>query len=265
MSPTPQTMTARPVAIAFALLCLAWHPVAALETDQFTVPSVPLVDLGPTLGPHVIDVIKGVARAANARHADLAHEASRAPWAWLRRLSDRRAAETLSPDYVAARVFDALGHGLPECDVERWVATLHGGPTDGPLRLAIDCDHSVYGEIWAAPLTMQELSPTVNLYGVYCGTDKVGHLFQQGYEYYKIYRDEEARGRTPAAATAEAVKLGVWQEKGIYGEAMVGVYSNADLAANFAGLKFYLNLTRPLLVRGRVLPPSSSSATAGGR
>ena len=39
------------------------------------------------------------------------------------------------------------------------------------------------------------------------------------------------------------------------GEATVGIYSNADLAANYAGLKFYLNLTRAVDVGGASLPP----------
>jgi hypothetical protein len=45
------------------------------------------------------------------------------------------------------------------------------------------------------------------------------------------------------------------QERGIFGEGLIGVFSNADLAANYAGLKFYLNLTRPVPVGGRALPP----------
>jgi hypothetical protein len=101
---------------------------------------------------------------------------------------------------------------------------------------------------------MQELSPTINVYGVYLGTDKIGHFFQQGHEYYRAYREEEARGHSPAESTSAAVQIGIGQERGFYGEAMVGVYSNGDLAANFAGLQFYLNLTRPLQIRGRLRP-----------
>jgi hypothetical protein len=33
------------------------------------------------------------------------------------------------------------------------------------------------------------------------------------------------------------------------------VYSNADLAANYAGLKLFLNLTRPVTIDGRLHPP----------
>jgi hypothetical protein len=96
------------------------------------------------------------------------------------------------------------------------------------------------------------------------GLDKVGHLFQQGYEYLKEYRAAEARGGDDAAGLARAVRLGVSQEQGFYGEMLVGVYSNADLAANYAGLKFYLNLTRPVAFAGRSLPPILVRDAGGG-
>jgi hypothetical protein len=105
------------------------------------------------------------------------------------------------------------------------------------------------------PWLLVDLSPTVNVHGAYMGLDKLGHFFQQGHEYFREYRTEEARGRAESASLARAVRLGVSQERGIYGEAMVGVYSNADLAANYAGMKFYLNLTRPVRVGDATLPP----------
>jgi hypothetical protein len=97
---------------------------------------------------------------------------------------------------------------------------------------------------------MVMLSPTINLNGIYLGTDKLGHFFEQGYEYYEVYRHELAHGRDEATAFRKAVELGVSQENGIYGKMIDNVYSNADLAANYAGLKFYINLTRPITLGG---------------
>jgi hypothetical protein len=45
------------------------------------------------------------------------------------------------------------------------------------------------------------------------------------------------------AATKRANDWGRMSERTFYGNLVSGVYSNADLAANFAGLKFYQNLT----------------------
>jgi hypothetical protein len=72
--------------------------------------------------------------------------------------------------------------------------------------------------------------------GICVGTDKLGHFFQQGYQYY-----ERARSTT-GGTTAAAVSMGRSQEIGISGLAATGVYSNADLAANKDGLAFYDNL-----------------------
>jgi hypothetical protein len=63
-----------------------------------------------------------------------------------------------------------------------------------------------------------------------------------------------------SAAVLIALQLGISHWFYLYlvwffGLTMVGVYSNADMAANYAGLKFYLNLARPVVVNGRRLPP----------
>ena len=40
--------------------------------------------------------------------------------------------------------------------------------------------------------------PTIRLYGIDLGTDKPGHIFQQGYEYYNSYEDARAGGAVRA-------------------------------------------------------------------
>ncbi|HEY8749967.1 MAG TPA: hypothetical protein VIM11_18430 [Tepidisphaeraceae bacterium] len=239
--------------ILIALLSFALcGPASGLETDQFTTPPRPLVDLGPQLRNHLIACIAKTIDAANARHGQLMHDASRAPLGVIRRILAERADEVLTPDYIAARLYDDIGPGLPECVIEQWLVESSNRPG---YQLFLECSDSVYGNVFQRPITLQELSPTVNVYGVYLGTDKIGHFFQQGHEYYRAYREQENAGHSSAEATRAAVRIGVSQEHGFYGEAMVGVYSNGDLAANFAGLQFYLNLTRPLEIRGKMRPP----------
>jgi hypothetical protein len=92
------------------------------------------------------------------------------------------------------------------------------------------------------------ISPTVNLYGSQFGTDKIAHLFQQGYDYYKIYNRALAEGATPGEAANKAVRWGQKTERTIFGTLVAGVYSNGDLCANYAGLKFYLGLTREIRI-----------------
>jgi len=81
-----------------------------------------------------------------------------------------------------------------------------------------------------------ELDVTVNVNGVYFGTDKLSHFVGSGFEYYRKYLkflDEYS----PTMAEALAVKWGVTMESGIIGLRAVGVFSYADLEANFQGLK----------------------------
>jgi hypothetical protein len=97
------------------------------------------------------------------------------------------------------------------------------------------------------------------------GTDKIDHFFQQGHEYYARIARREAAGIATAEAIPAAVARGVKQEHKWFGTLASGVYSNADLAANYAGMKFYLNLRRPVLIGDRVWPPLFFRAAEGWR
>ncbi len=67
------------------------------------------------------------------------------------------------------------------------------------------------------------------------GTDKLGHFFAQGYEYFDI-----GFGKANGSQLAEA--YGRSSEEGKFGLLTTGVYSNADLVANSAGASFYSDL-----------------------
>jgi hypothetical protein len=67
------------------------------------------------------------------------------------------------------------------------------------------------------------------------GADKLGHFFQQGFDYFQI-----ATSSGGSQALAEDAGRG-WEIK-MQGLGSTGVFSNADLAANLAGLQFYKDL-----------------------
>jgi hypothetical protein len=75
----------------------------------------------------------------------------------------------------------------------------------------------------------------------------------------------EARGTSAAGAIAAAVAHGVRQEHEYYGTLTSGVYSNGDLAANYAGMKFYLNLRHPVRIGEREWPPLFERSPEGWR
>lgn len=232
----------------------------ALETDQFTVPDRPLPDLGPEIDVYVAAMVWDVAQTLNTRAAG--HERAARSVGWPLRGHHRgRAARLRSEDLLVKRAYDALaGPGLPESRIEVWVRRhdfrAARGPDEGDPYFGTSLARCVYGDSpFNKPLLLAFLSPTINLHGAYTGVDKLGHVFQHGYHYYEEYRRAERGGADDAEATARAVRRGVREELGFYGTVMTGVYSNADLAANYAGLKFYLNLARPAVVAGQTLPP----------
>ncbi len=100
---------------------------------------------------------------------------------------------------------------------------------------------------------------TFMAFGTYLGADKMGHFTDMGMHYYRAYLNTKKSGGTDAAALAAAVKIGVegpiFSEKGMVGYLSAGDYSNADLVANYLGLLFYLNLTDPVMIKGRMQPP----------
>ena len=194
--------------------------VRALETDQFTVPPKPLVNLGPELLAEVRRAIELAIDQANTREE-----------------TDER--------FIAAQIHRLLGRGLIETGIEHWMRKTDFGRE--PASLVLPASQTIYAAAAKRQrLAFLRISPTVNLYGVYLGTDKLGHFFQHGYDYYRVFMERTRRGHGEDEATQAAVARGVREERGTFGLALTGVYSNADLAANYAGMKFYLNLTRPV-------------------
>ena len=108
-------------------------------------------------------------------------------------------------------------------------------------------------------IVISAYAPCVKVNGVCLGTEKLAHLFQHGWEYYRI-AVLDGRG------DALAMRYGEWQEGlaareqyaadepyflqqpmgwpgyGGYGRRISGVISHADLAANQAGLRLYKDL-----------------------
>ncbi len=82
-------------------------------------------------------------------------------------------------------------------------------------------------------------APIINLGGHLIGIDKIGHFFAEGHTYYQIYKSAIDSGMNERAAIKAVLKRGENLENGMQGLLTNGVYSFADLSANFAGLKFW--------------------------
>ncbi len=202
----------------------------ATETDQFSTPGVPLYDIGPLVSRKIVDIIE----------------------------SDRTGDD---PDRVLIRW---VGHNVVSSRLVRWVKTLP--VIENRIRFRPGPFHSIYSTTLSPlPASFWFDSPTVNLFGYYFGTDKLDHFFQQGHQYAELVMRNQALGTDANTAVALAVAHGVKQEHTYYGVLVSGVYSNGDLAANFAGMKFYLNLRNSVRIGERVLPPLFERSEKGWR
>jgi hypothetical protein len=210
---------------------LAAGPVAlATETDQFTTPRVPLHDIGPQLSRKVVEIIE----------------------------SDRTGDD---PERVLS---EWVGHNIFASRLVRWVKDIR--VAEGPVGFLPNVFDSIYRvALSPAPASFLLDSPTVHVHGYYLGTDKIDHFFQQGHKYFELVMKNEAEGADPAGAIAAAVARGVRAEHKYYGTLASGVYSNGDLAANYAGMKFYLNLRHPVRIGDRVWPPLFERSRDGWR
>lgn len=79
------------------------------------------------------------------------------------------------------------------------------------------------------------LGETLNINQHIVGSDKLGHFFHEGIWYLQKMEKAET--------LEQALEFGRTQERTYYGLDTTGVFSHADLVANFNGLRFWLALT----------------------
>lgn len=239
MRPFPSLL----VACCLALLAGAALPDArATETDQFTLPPQPLDDLGPDLAGIVLRILRAEIAQLNARNVgrtQVRPDAAPDP-------NDERE--------VLRHIHDQAGIGFPETTIERTVR--YGAHSGRNVQFKPTPDGSIYAGTFA-PFLFTRLfdCPTIRVYGIDLGIDKIGHIFGEGYDYLTQYRDARERGTDEAAAIASAVQYGVAEERGLFGILTTGVYSNGDLAGNYAGFKFYRNVFHEVRIGDLILPP----------
>ncbi|MBC8479096.1 MAG: hypothetical protein H8D46_01425 [FCB group bacterium] len=91
----------------------------------------------------------------------------------------------------------------------------------------------------------REIDPILNFDGIYMGFDKLTHFTGSGYLYYKAYRKSLSGGYSDSEAKKAAVDIGIKWEKSILGVKANGVFSFADLEANFQGMLLAIDLCNP--------------------
>ena len=233
------------------------QPLAApaMETDQYNLPPVPLADVGDEVSEYIAQSLFAAVSKVNANIAF--HQACIDAASVKRsdcgssKKENKKLAYFRSNDAVAKELYKLLGAGnIFVSHIGQWMNSHKFRST--PATYKANYLESIY---FAAPIDFATLSPTVRLFGVEFGTDKLDHLFQQGYRYYTLQKDVAAKGATPEQAVQKAIKWGQMTERTYFGLLVSGVYSNADLYANYAGMKFYQGLTEPVSI-GKETRPS---------
>jgi len=81
-------------------------------------------------------------------------------------------------------------------------------------------------------LNIKELSDVVRIDGHLVGLDKFGHFFSEGWQYFEMSKQE-------GGSLGDALDWGSGKEAGLYGYTTTGIFSYADLVANFHGWRFW--------------------------
>jgi len=242
---------------ALALLALHSAPAAAHETDQVTLP----------LGREFADLrvpISQMVREAIVTAVDHTNTAIRGSLRNGR--ATARTARLQSADYIVDEVWQQMFVTFPTNEaVDAMLASPSMRARYPGLITMYRPEQSVYDD----PLLLMDVTKviralfragTININGTLVGTDKLIHFLNLGGIYYSTYAGARRRGLGEAEATAQAVELSAGSnlflsENALLGLLTTGVYSNGDLAANYAGLKFYRNLTETVRIGAKALPP----------
>ena len=238
-----------------AAALLALSPIGqAHESDQY---SLSLGREFADLGPYFSEIVE------NAVHAAVAQTNAQIDAA----LSGEQpaAAQALqTPDHIASMVWAELFRAIPTNELLDGTLLSEAVRERYPGLVTL---HWPVPSIYDDPLLLIDLSKFVRTFfragtadvgGTVIGTDKVIHFINVGRLYHARYEELLSQGlnaeqAAPAAIAATAANP-FYSEDGFLGIFTTGIHSNADLAADVAGFKFYRNLSEPVRIGNREWP-----------
>ncbi len=81
-------------------------------------------------------------------------------------------------------------------------------------------------------LNLKQLSDVVHVEGNLIGVDKLGHFFAEGWRYFELMEYDNR-------SLSDVLAWGREKESGLFGYSTTGIFSYADLVANFNGMRFW--------------------------
>jgi hypothetical protein len=243
--------------LLFLLGVLGALPAGAHETDQYTLPiGRDFADLRYEYSRMAYEAIRDAAQFTNAAIRISLQDGRPTP----------ETERLQSADFIAHEVWANLFSAVPTNEIfeaEQNSDAMHARYPG--LVLLYQPDQYIYSD----PGLVIDLtkivrtffrSGTQNVGGTLFGTDKILHFIHMGRIYHARYLEARAEGLDEQAAVTRAVEVSlgghlILSENVMLGTVSTGIRSNADLAADYAGLKFYRNLTEAVRMGERELPP----------
>ena len=222
----------------------------AYETDQYTLPPQKLKDLSSDISGYIYKKIALAVKKFNCEHP-----------------TPFESSEQVNLLQIAQEIYESIEGGVLLTEtVEGWLGNSNFAPpllkerypndylSFRPLPNDSIYRHATYHRGLGVGFKYL-FSATINLYGIHLGTDKLGHFFKQGHQYFELYMTAKKAGMSHQEAQKYAAyERGFKTERGIFGIGLSGVFSNADLFTNYTGMKFYQNLLRPQVIAGITYP-----------
>jgi len=199
---------------ATVLAVVVAHTAIAYETDQHTNRDKAIADATEVLNREVNAAIAGITVEWRQGRDELA---------------------------VVDAIYHKIG-GLHWVDrLERWAMK---SPEVERLQTARYGSVFAGKPVWATRVTsLFGTGRTIRVNNQLIGTDKIGHFISQGRKYYRRYRK--------SGSEEQAAERAAFTERAIFGRMSNGVYSNADLVANYEGHRFYRSLFEDGIIPGK--------------
>jgi ankyrin repeat protein len=231
-------------------------PALSHESEQYTLPAGrDFADLGPYFTRVMYDAVVGATAETNAA-IEQAVRAGSPP---------SKLEELQSADAIAGKVWEHIFLAIPTNELLD--ATLITEPMQSQYPGLVTMYRPTVS-IYDDPLLVIDLtkavrtffrSGTVSAGGTVFGTDKIIHFINIGRIYHGKYETRIKRGLPEQEAIKSAIastsRNPLTSEDGVLGMLTTGILSNGDLAADYAGLMFYRNLTETVHIGPHTLPP----------
>jgi hypothetical protein len=207
------------LAVSAAVLLICAVPAAAMESDQYMTWGIELEDCAEVFNAYMNREIAAYLEKRN-----------------------RIAPAITDPDELTRLIFNRFFEGLHYSRVKRFIQNSE------EIELYPDSDISYFKykkmsiyRRYTFPFILP-MGRTLRVGDVYCGLDKIGHFFGFGRRYWQRYGRHRQEGDSHEGAMERMVQWGLNQEQALVGGLVDGIFSHADMEANFQGFRFGCNL-----------------------